>query len=188
MDLPKFAPLIEQFKQATNLGLKIFLLTGNRDFLLGDKFFQLSGIKKIKEPFILDIAGDKAVLLHGDKLCTDDLPYQRMRIFLQNPISKIIFQLLPKSWLLKISSQLKNKTNKSKQKKTAMIMDVNQTAVEKFMRRHQCQILIHGHTHRAKIHQEPAGKRYVLGDWQKQGEILVYDGEFRMVANSFKNL
>ena len=33
-------------------------------------------------------------------------------------------------------------------------------------------ILIHGHTHRPKIHQEKYGTRYVLGDWEKEYYFL----------------
>jgi UDP-2,3-diacylglucosamine hydrolase len=62
--------------------------------------------------------------------------------------------------------------------KTQDIMDVNQQTVIDVMRQHQCQLLIHGHTHRPNRHQfmidEQEPTRLVLADWKKQsGEVLV---------------
>ena len=35
--------------------------------------------------------------------------------------------------------------------------------------------LIHGHTHRPKVHDEKHGTRIVLGDWYDQGSVLRVD-------------
>jgi UDP-2,3-diacylglucosamine hydrolase len=55
-------------------------------------------------------------------------------------------------------------------------MDVNQQAVEAFMREQRATLLIHGHTHRPGIHDfnldGTAAKRIVLGDWYDSGSYL----------------
>lgn len=53
-------------------------------------------------------------------------------------------------------------------------MDVNQHAVEQALA--DVDILIHGHTHRAAIHELQGKKRIVLGDWKEDSaQILVID-------------
>ena len=48
-------------------------------------------------------------------------------------------------------------------------MDVNATAVKNLFVKYRGHDLIHGHTHRHAIHQEQAGTRYVLPDWDFDG-------------------
>jgi UDP-2,3-diacylglucosamine hydrolase len=55
-----------------------------------------------------------------------------------------------------------------------MIMDVNQAEVEKVMQQYNCQLLIHGHTHRPDIHEQVNGHRIVLGDWQNEISFVEY--------------
>ena len=52
------------------------------------------------------------------------------------------------------------------------IMDVNLMAVNEIFQKFKNDILIHGHTHSPKIHQEKYGTRYVLGDWEKEYYFL----------------
>jgi UDP-2,3-diacylglucosamine hydrolase len=56
-------------------------------------------------------------------------------------------------------------------------MDVTQSEVALAMQKHGVDLLIHGHTHRPKVHEfildNKSMKRIVLGDWYDQGSILI---------------
>ena len=60
-------------------GTDVFFMAGNRDFLIGSDLAQKCGFKIIDEPFIENINGQAALLMHGDTLCTDDTAYQSFR-------------------------------------------------------------------------------------------------------------
>ena len=60
-------------------------------------------------------------------------------------------------------------------------MDVNIMAVNEIFQRFKNNILIHGHTHRPKIHEEKYGTRYVLGDWEKQYYFLKIDESIEFI-------
>ena len=65
-------------------------------------------------------------------------------------------------------------------------MDVNQQTVERVMREHHINLLIHGHTHRPALHDfmldgKPA-RRIVLGDWYEQGSVLTHDARGFMLS------
>jgi UDP-2,3-diacylglucosamine hydrolase len=115
--------------------------------------------------------------MHGDSLCIDDVSYQRYRRWVRNRFLQWCFLRLPLSIREKISDSIKRKSRQQKQHKTAMIMDVNQQEVIRVMRAYHVGLLIHGHTHRPRIHDLEAGlsssrHRIVLGDWQDRPSFL----------------
>ncbi|SMN11134.1 UDP-2,3-diacylglucosamine diphosphatase [uncultured Candidatus Thioglobus sp.] len=144
---------------------QVFIVGGNRDFLLGDEFVKQTGCTILSTPYLLETPSKNYVLIHGDELCTDDKSYQRLKRVLRNPITQFIFLHLPTKTRLKLSGQLRKKSVKAQTYKSRKIMDVNQQAVDKFMQKYPDADLIHGHTHRQDTHKGEQYTRYVLGDW-----------------------
>ena len=144
---------------------KIFVMVGNRDFLLSKQFESESGCKLICEPYLLEHNADKFLLIHGDSLCTDDINYQKLKKFLRSPITQFIFLKLSKKFRLKLTGQLRKKSIEAQSYKTEELMDVNQAATDLLMSNYPGFDLIHGHTHRQKTHVGEKYTRHVLGDW-----------------------
>ncbi|MGR8930398.1 MAG: UDP-2,3-diacylglucosamine diphosphatase [Gammaproteobacteria bacterium] len=175
-------------RAAIDSGTKIFLLQGNRDFLLGQRFADETGMTLLDEYSVIELGGKLALLTHGDLLCTDDLPYQAFRVkshspeWQRNVLSKPLWlRLLAARWY-------RLRSHFHKRKKTQDIMDVNQQTVIDTLRHHGCHTLIHGHTHRPAIHElrvdDLPAQRIVLADWKKNhAECLCWDGQaFRVEA------
>ena len=144
---------------------KVFVMAGNRDFLLSKQFELKSGCQLINEPYTLEHNANKFLLIHGDSLCTDDINYQKLKRILRNPITQFIFLKLSKNIRLKLTGQLRNKSTEAQKYKTEELMDVNQETTDLLMSNYKDFDLIHGHTHRQKTHIEEKYTRYVLGDW-----------------------
>ena len=144
---------------------KVFVMAGNRDFLLSKQFELKSGCQLIREPYTLEHNANKFLLIHGDSLCTDDINYQKLKRILRNPITQFIFLKLSKNIRLKLTGQLRNKSIEAQKYKTEELMDVNQETTDLLMSNYSGFDLIHGHTHRQKTHIEEKYTRYVLGDW-----------------------
>jgi UDP-2,3-diacylglucosamine hydrolase len=169
-------------KQLADAGTFIFMLQGNRDFLLGQLFCDETGVRMLDEYAVIELDGHRTLLTHGDLLCTDDLPYQAFRQkshsqeWQQNVLSKPLWlRLLAARWY-RLRSYL------HKRKKNQDIMDVNQDSVMDAMKKHQCLTLIHGHTHRPATHgftiDGNTAQRIVLADWKRQGgECLCWNGD-----------
>ncbi|TCV80203.1 UDP-2,3-diacylglucosamine hydrolase [Methylomonas methanica] len=166
-------------RQLADSGTEIFLLQGNRDFLLGQDFCKETGVRLLDEYATIELDGQRILLTHGDLLCSDDLAYQAFRIkshspeWQRNVLSKPL-------WLRLIAARwYRFRSYYHKRGKTLDIMDVNQDSVLESLRKYACYTLIHGHTHRPKLHEFtldglPA-KRYVLADWKQDGaEILCW--------------
>ena len=144
---------------------KVFVMAGNRDFLLSNQFESESGCKLISEPYLLEHNDDKFLLIHGDSLCTDDVNYQKLKRVLRSPITQFIFLKLSKKFRLKLTGQLRKKSIEAQSYKTEELMDVNQATTDLLMSNYPGLNLIHGHTHRQKTHTEENYTRHVLGDW-----------------------
>ncbi len=75
-DPTAFAEQIKsEFLQLTQQGVLCYFTKGNRDFLVGKRFAQQTGVQLLPDEAVIDLYGQKAVVLHGDTLCTQDTRY-----------------------------------------------------------------------------------------------------------------
>ncbi|SNC67616.1 UDP-2,3-diacylglucosamine hydrolase [Marinobacter sp. es.048] len=168
-------PLQEQIAAALrNLrdsGTEIFLMHGNRDFLIGQDFCDRAGATLLDDPTVIDLHGTPTLLMHGDSLCTADVEYQKFRANMRNPQWQQMILQRPLEDRQQMARQLREISMAKNQGKEEFIMDVTPEEVVKDMERHGVQRLIHGHTHRPAVHELTANgspaKRIVLGDWDK---------------------
>ncbi len=170
--------IISTLKKISNNGTKIFLMHGNRDFLVGKKFSKITNIQILPENYVLNVNETKILITHGDLLCTDDIDYQKFRKFIRNRFTLKFFNLLGNNIKIKIASYLRSKSKKITSQKPENIMDVNQEAVLSFYKKFNTNIIIHGHTHRKNIHKiKNDGNdytRYVLGDWHNAPSYIIF--------------
>lgn len=169
--------------ELTNRGIPCYFMHGNRDFLLRETYAQQAGMTLLPEEHIADLYGERVLLMHGDSLCTDDIPYQQFRTLVRNPEWQSDFLSKTPQQRLAIAMQARDASAAHKDNVDMQIMDVNPDQVIAAFERHGVQRMIHGHTHRPATHDlnangKPA-QRIVLGDWYTQSSILrVTPGQF----------
>lgn len=171
--------IIESLKELSS-HTEVFLLHGNRDFLLGEKFEKASGAKRLPDPSLLNLYGKSVLISHGDALCTDDHDYQKFRNEVRSANWQSNFLNQPLQNRIVYIEQLRAKSEQEKSTKSMHIMDVNPNALIQLLRQFNVPpIFIHGHTHRPKMHihqiDGKACERWVLGDWYEQGSYLMLD-------------
>ncbi|MCG9583062.1 UDP-2,3-diacylglucosamine diphosphatase [Vibrio tubiashii] len=179
-DRSDFASSIRaEFKTLTDKGIPCFFTQGNRDFLVGKRFSRQTGVTLLGDETVIDLYGRKAIVLHGDTLCTQDVKYLEYRAKVHQPWLQWVFNRIPMFVKKKIVNKVQSDIKTDKQTKSLDIMDVTQSEVENVMQHHNVDLMIHGHTHRPKVHSfqilETDYTRIVLGDWYTQGSVLVYD-------------
>ncbi|MDG4953088.1 UDP-2,3-diacylglucosamine diphosphatase [Actinobacillus equuli] len=172
--------LIDQVKNAlktlTTSGVKCYFICGNRDFLLGKRFAQETGIEILPDYYLLNLYGHKTLICHGDTLCIDDVKYQQFRRKVHQKWLQWLFLRLPLSLRIRIAQKIRAKSKQDKQSKSADIMDVNPAFTAEMVKRFDATYLIHGHTHRQAVHSETKFTRIVLGDWKADyASVLKFD-------------
>ncbi|WAH60508.1 UDP-2,3-diacylglucosamine diphosphatase [Pseudomonas silvicola] len=176
----------EALRALSDSGTKIFLMHGNRDFLLGRRFCKLAGATLLRDPSVVDFYGEPVLLMHGDSLCTRDEGYMRMRRILRNPLTLFLLRHLPLRTRHRLARKLRSESRAQTRMKANDIVDVTPEEVPRVMAEHKVTTLIHGHTHRPAIHKLHAGdapaRRIVLGDWDKDGWALQVDEQGMSLA------
>lgn len=170
-------------------GTRIFVQRGNRDFLLGPVFAERIGAQLLPDYAVISCAGEPALLMHGDLLCTEDREYLAFRNQVRNPSWQQHFLSQPLSARRVFAEQARQASQSRQQElkdaqQLESITDVSPDAVMATMRHYGVKRIIHGHTHRPARHALeldglPA-ERIVLGDWYTQSSHLA------AVGNSLK--
>lgn len=163
-------------RQCAASGTPVFVMHGNRDFLLGERFAEQSNTTLLQDPTLIDLYGTPTLLMHGDLLCTDDTEYLSFREMVHDSQWQTGFLVKSLEQRSKIAVDMRALSKEKTSDKAESIMDVNQQAVIQTMTENQVPRLIHGHTHRPDVHEllianKPA-RRFVLGDWYEQGSVL----------------
>lgn len=163
--------IIDALRRFSDSGRHLYVMHGNRDFLLGEHFAELTGAVLIDDPAIMTI-DDKtpALLMHGDSLCTQDSEYMQFRAMTRDPQWQQKTLALPVEQRRLLADRMREGSGSANGSKSDDIMDVSQDAVEDIMQQYDVRTLIQGHTHRPDVHDlslqdGQSAKRYVLGDW-----------------------
>ncbi|OGT45577.1 MAG: UDP-2,3-diacylglucosamine diphosphatase [Gammaproteobacteria bacterium RIFCSPHIGHO2_12_FULL_38_11] len=169
--------IIRALSRIIEKGVPVFLMHGNRDFLIGKSFATRSGVTLISDPTVIELNNQKILLMHGDSLCTQDKSHQRFRKITHNKIIQKLFLSLPLSFRRKIANQMRKESVQYNSKKSAEIMDVTESAVDAAIKKYHASKLIHGHTHKPHLGE----KRIVLDAWHNHGNYLQVDHDGKMI-------
>lgn len=164
-------------------GSDIFIMHGNRDFLIGPDYAARCGATLLADPSIVECHGHRVLLMHGDSLCTRDVEYIKFRKMVR--ANRWREDFLERSLVERhmIAQQARMQSKEQTSLKASDIMDVTSQEVLNALQEHQVNHLIHGHTHRPAVHtirlQSPINGseeavRIVLGSWDKKGWALEF--------------
>lgn len=154
-----------QVLRAASQRLAIFFLHGNRDFLLGAAFAKASSLTLLNDPTVLDFAGQRWLLSHGDALCLDDTDYMQFRTQVRSPVWQQIFLDQPLAQRQEVARALRMQSELRK-RSTVTYVDLDEQASCDWLHTAQATTLIHGHTHKPADHDLPQGlRRITLSDW-----------------------
>jgi UDP-2,3-diacylglucosamine hydrolase len=162
-------------------GTLVYVMRGNRDFMLGERFCSEAGAILLEDPAILHFEGTRLLLSHGDGFCVDDRAYQKLRALVRDPKLRSAFARLPLDDRRRLALEARAGSREHLANAAGYITDVNPDAVDAVFRESGATLMIHGHTHRPGVHRgeaESAGRtRVVLGAWHDAADVVRWDGE-----------
>ncbi len=178
---PAHREVIAALAAVSARGTLLYLMHGNRDFLIGERFCAETGATLLDDPVIATLGTDRVLLSHGDGLCVDDGAYQRLRALVRDPDVRRGFAALPLASRRRLASEARAGSRAHLAAAGEYITDVNQAAVEALMRAAGVRTLIHGHTHRPATHRFTVDgddyTRIVLGAWHGGADVLHWNRE-----------
>jgi len=160
-------------------GVNVYFFQGNHDVWTYSYFEEL-GMKKLVQPHVVEIAGRRFCLGHGDGLGPVPSGYRFLRGVFHNRVLQFLFSLLH-PW---IAFGLGNGWSRGNR----LAHDVSYEFkgeeeplykfADDFSRVHDVDYFIFGHYHADVDMTLPSGARFlVLKDWMKSSPYICFDGE-----------
>jgi len=176
---PHFAIVKNAIRKLVSRRVPVYFMHGNRDFAIGEKFAEETGVIILPDPYVVELYGENVLLSHGDAYCTDDVQYQTIRKMTRDPAWLAMMLKKPLQERIALAAHSRAASSARASTLNEKITDVNQGAIEQALREANVDTMLHGHTHRPATHRftvdgEPAS-RIVLGDWYEQGSVVRWD-------------
>ena len=187
----------EKLCEFSKCGPSVYIMHGNRDFLIGNDYAKRCGATILEDHHIISTGDENLLLLHGDTLCTDDAEYQQFRTLVRNKSWQEEFLSKTVEERRNFAQEARDKSKSETSLKSDSIMDVNQEEVLKLFQKYHVSKILHGHTHRPAIHElkvkskklsTQTAQRIVLGDWDERGWWAeLYDNRVSLRSFSLSN-
>jgi UDP-2,3-diacylglucosamine hydrolase len=149
--------------------IPIYIMHGNRDFLMGNALMQAAGTTLIADPTVFIFAQHRFLLTHGDALCLADTQYQTFRQQVRSAAWQSQFLAHPLEQRQLLAKQMRAQSQQH-QKHQRDYADVDTRAAAQWLQDASAVTMIHGHTHKPGHHalgleSGPRLTRWVLSDW-----------------------
>ena len=164
-------------RRARHKGLKIFLMHGNKDFLIGKLFEKISKVTIIKDPYIMSNSKKRFIFTHGDKL-DQSKKYYILTLLIRNRVIKYLFLLLNTGLRIKIAkylSSLSNNTSCFKANYQCFCLGKNKLENN----------IIHGHIHQFNIQHKKDYNLYTMDKWDERGQCFILDSSLQITSQFF---
>lgn len=165
--------LLKKYAQS---GHGVFLMQGNRDFSLGERFCSLAGGTLLAPQSVVTVNGRRILISHGDEWCLLDHDYMSFRSLVRDPAWQEKALRMSVWRRISYARSLRAKSKTAKKAKTLQEMDVVIDAVDASARQLDCSAVIHGHTHRPAEHTDEPVARFVVPNWELDGPQKHYWG------------
>ena len=164
-DTASFEAQCARALKQTSERLAIYIMHGNRDFLMGPACMLASHATLIHDPSVLVTAQQRWLLTHGDALCIEDTAYMQFRSQVRTTDWQHTFLSQALALRLDMARNMRQQSESRKQS-AVNYADLDAELALEWLQQHHAQHMIHGHTHKPAQHElSNKSSRWVLSDW-----------------------
>jgi len=181
-------PFLSALSDAVSGGMRVVLLHGNHDFLLGAHVERALGVEVAGHGLDVSLGGQRARLVHGDEFCTNDRSYHRLHSVIRSGPFRALFRSLPRSATDWVSRTLLDSANRNTNPKSAEMTSMVDASVTETLAA-GIDLIVCGHVHRARDSRLPAGegegqgRLVVMADFETSGSHARWiDGRLELVV------
>lgn len=150
-------------------GVPVLLMGGNHDWWGGDYLTGELGLEFLQEPTVLNLAGRRTLLAHGDGLGSGDFGYRVLKAVLRGRLTRFAFRWLHPdlgAWVARKVSKTPFHPSGPTPKQLARSKFLEAWAAEQLSLSPELDQVILGHTHVPVSKELFPGRHYVnTGDW-----------------------
>ena len=160
-------------------GVSVYFFQGNHDVWTYSYFEEL-GMKKLSQPYCVEIAGKTFCLGHGDGLGPVPFGYRFLRGLFHNRLAQFLFSLLH-PWIAFRFGNGWSKGNRLSHDKEYIFRGEDEPLykfAESFSRENKVDYFVFGHYHESVDLELSSGSRLlILEDWITSSPFICFDGE-----------
>ena len=158
-------------------GIPVTLMGGNHDWWGGSYFEDELGVRFLRGPVELELAGQRVFLAHGDGLGRGDLGYRALRFMLRSPPACWAFRWvhpdLGTRFARRVSKTERRNATSDEKERAAALAD---WGARKLRSDPLLDLVVLGHTHDPVMAEVEPGRWYVnAGDWVAHRTYLVLE-------------
>jgi len=171
LELDMYTEELSLLREAHDSGVRIYLLPGNRDFLLDGEFSRRTGVWVGGDALKFRLGEERVHFSHGDLFCTSDLNYQAMRRLIRSAPMRFLANRLPAVVVDRIAGRLRRHSERVVKEKHPMILEPDRVELlSLFAEGHE--VVVCGHFHRFRDQSFEAGRFIVLEPFENRGAYL----------------
>jgi len=184
--------LFDALARLKNGGADIFILPGNRDFLISNTAPHIFPAQILPETHTINSPYGRTLLLHGDQLLLNDVEYTVFRFCSRRKALRLLYLSLPFQLRLAIARIMRQQSKsavKRKRFKNPRILQFSHSALSSLLRQgFGC--VICGHIHTTSKFRFRVGNNalhiYVLGQWTQNGGDFLTLNRGKLVFHTFR--
>jgi UDP-2,3-diacylglucosamine hydrolase len=150
-------------------GVRVSFVGGNHDAWGGDFLREEVGIELLEDASVVDLAGWRTLVVHGDGRGHGDLGYRWLRRFIRNPITVHAFRQVHPDWgsrIARLVSTTEAKIGAGEEASAERAAQLQRWAERQLAERDEIDLVVAGHTHTPLVAEVGPNRFYVnTGDW-----------------------
>lgn len=180
--VPKgFVRVLGKLCELTDRGIRVVFMTGNHDMWVRDYFEAECGVEVYTSPRIMELAGKRVFLAHGDNMKIDHLPVLRFMnaVFRSKTIRFLFSWLVHPDWAMRFGQWWSGKSRKSHlvSEMGDHITDPLIEYAREYAGAERPDYFIFGHMHQPRDYSEGNLRVLCLGEWHSDPVYAVIDSE-----------
>lgn len=180
--VPKgFVRVLGKMAELTDRGVRILLITGNHDMWMYDYLTKECGVEVSTRPVLLEAAGKRIFLAHGDNMNIGRQPLLKLMntLFRSRTLRFLFSWLVHPDWAMRFGRWWSGRSYRSHHRTPPQIGQT-EPLIEYARSRHdelQADCYLFGHMHVARDYREEGLHVVLLGSWEEeQPAVAVLDG------------
>lgn len=182
--LPFYEPLLSAFRRLSDGGVRLVIIHGNRDFLMG-RAMQDAGAELLPDEVILNTTAGSIHVSHGDQFCIHDRSYQIARRVMRSWPARMIAAGLPVGVGLMLARRYRKiseaKKARKKEKGNGSRFHTIEDGIRELIKNAPADIVLCGHIHdqadrSLSVEQTPV-RVVTTGAWEEGPNYVVLSRE-----------
>lgn len=157
-------------------GVPVRFIGGNHDAWAGEFLRRDVGVEVLASPVVLDLAGRRTLVAHGDGVGSGDLGYRALRRVIRHPLSVRAFRAVHPDLGDRIAGLASTTHAKAEGERAAIdarAERIREWAAAELRMRPEIDLVVAGHAHAATIEEVEPGRWYAnAGDWLREWTYL----------------